>query len=297
MAAVATGDSKTIDLGGEVHYTAFGGSGREMLLVHGLGGSSENWLAVGPQLAERFRVRALDLAGFGRTPLTEARSTTVLANRELLDRFIREVVGPPVVLVGNSMGGLLSILQAAAEPEMVSALILVDPAVPSPPGVESDPMVEAVFATYLMDNAEELVRNYVRAMGPDQTVLTTMQLCCVDVERVDPQVLQAHIALAGERAGMEWSARAQVEAARSILELRANEDRFEDAVREIQAPTLLIQGEKDRLIPLAAAEALAKARTDWAFEIFEDIGHIPQLEAPDLFVKTVLDWLNAVLVE
>ena len=60
------------------------------------------------------------------------RSTTVGANRRLLDRFINEVAGEPVVLVGNSMGGMISILEAAASPDQVRGAVLVDPALPRP---------------------------------------------------------------------------------------------------------------------------------------------------------------------
>src|SRR5262245_36769441 len=61
-------DSRVADVGGPVHFIDFGGSGPPMVLVHGLGGSAVNWLAVGPALAQRARVVALDLPGFGRTP-------------------------------------------------------------------------------------------------------------------------------------------------------------------------------------------------------------------------------------
>ena len=85
---------------------------------------------------------------------------------------------------------------------------------------------------------------------------------------------------------------AQIEAARSLLELSANADEYFAAIDSITAPTLLIHGEKDRLIPLSAAEAVATKRPDWTFEVFEDIGHIPQLEAPDRFVNTLNSWLS-----
>ncbi|MGH2725225.1 MAG: alpha/beta fold hydrolase [Actinomycetota bacterium] len=84
-----------------------------MVLMHGLGGSHLNWMRLGPRLAERARVYAPDMAGFGRTP-PAARSTSVWANQRLLDRFLEVVTGAPAILVGNSMGGMISILEAAA---------------------------------------------------------------------------------------------------------------------------------------------------------------------------------------
>src|SRR5712692_7938224 len=96
--------SRTVDLDGPLHFADFGGSGPTMVLVHGLGGSHVNWMAVGPALAARARVLAPDLAGFGRTPLA-GRSAHLRANQGLLDRFLDAVADGPAVLVGNSMGG------------------------------------------------------------------------------------------------------------------------------------------------------------------------------------------------
>src|SRR6476660_1863531 len=98
-------------------------------MVRGLGGSADNWIGVGPGFAKRHRTMAIDLAGFGRTPLFH-RSAALGANAELVHSFIEQVIGEPVVLMGNSMGGHISILEAADHPRWVSALVLVDPAIP-----------------------------------------------------------------------------------------------------------------------------------------------------------------------
>ena len=116
------------DLDGPVHWIEFGeegGPGRDgtpIVCVHGLGGSHLNWCLIGPELAAGRRAVALDLHGFGLTPGTRATST-VQHNTRLLDRFVREVTGTPVILAGNSMGGLISILQASAAPDTVRGLV------------------------------------------------------------------------------------------------------------------------------------------------------------------------------
>src|SRR6266498_678033 len=123
------GTSRYVDLGGQVHYADFGGNpkGRTFVLVHGLGGSHLNWCLLAARLRKHGQVVAVDLAGFGLTN-PEGRATTVPANTALLHRFLTEMVGEPVVLVGNSMGGLIAIHQAAAHPETLTALALIDPA-------------------------------------------------------------------------------------------------------------------------------------------------------------------------
>src|SRR5205823_3616951 len=195
----------TIDLDGPVHYADFGGTGPTLVLVHGLGGSHVNWMAVAPALARDARVLAVDLAGFGRTPLGE-RSADVHANRILLDRFLEGVAAGPAVLVGNSMGGLVAMMEAALAPERVAGLVLVAPAQPRSAEARMDGRVAALF---------------------------------------------------------------------------------------LYALPVLVQGDRDRLVAPAASRRLAELRPDWSFELFADVGHVPQLEEPARFVGSVERWLAA----
>jgi pimeloyl-ACP methyl ester carboxylesterase len=284
--------SREIDLDGPVHYLDFGGEGRAIVFVHGLGGSALNWLAVAPALAEHARVFAIDLAGFGRTA-PEGRGADVRSNRALLDRFVTTVAGGAAILAGNSMGGLISILEAAAEPHHVDGLVLVDPALPRANGVRPDPMVVGAFAAYAVPGVgERFLAERAKRLGPEGLVRETMLLCNVDPSRIPPDVIAAHVELARERMDrMPWSSKAFLQAARSLLGVIAQRKRYIEMVQSIRAPVLLIQGARDRLVPLAAAQMIAEARPDWTLEVFEDVGHTPQLEAADRFVSTMTTWM------
>ena len=283
--------ARSLDIDGPVNYLDFGGRGAPMVLVHGLAGSVENWLAVGPRLAELAHVVALDLRGFGRTPLDEGSSASVEANSELLERFVATLFDEPATLVGNSMGGMISLLLAARRPELVRDLVLVDAALPHPPGVEVDPVVLSIFSAYATPGAgEELVRASEEQLGPEGLVRQTMALCCSDVSRVDPVVMDAHVALGHERAAMPWAVDALLEAARSLIDLNARPDDYYDTIRSIECPALLIHGSCDRLIPTAAVEVLAEMKPSWKLEVYDDIGHVPMLEAPERFVASVAAW-------
>ncbi len=147
---------REIDLEGPVAYREWAGpDGPTFVCVHGLGGSSLNWLAVGPGLAERGRVVAPDLAGFGTTP-RDGRSSGLPANRRLLSAFIRQVATPPVVLIGNSMGGAISVLQAAVEPSSVAGLVLTSPALPWGKGVYPAPLIVFGYTVYRMPAVGEM---------------------------------------------------------------------------------------------------------------------------------------------
>src|SRR6478672_850024 len=84
--------------------------------------------------------------GFGFSPAA-GRRTTIEANRKVLDRFINETLSGPVILMGNSMGGAITILESAASPQAVAAVVLIDPALPLPAEVP-DPQVAAQFLMY-----------------------------------------------------------------------------------------------------------------------------------------------------
>ncbi len=285
--------SETIDLDGPVHFIDFGGSGPTLVLVHGLGGSHVNWMAVGPALAHGARVLAIDLAGFGRTPLGE-RSAGVHANRLLLDRFLDAVAGGPAVLVGNSMGGLVAMMEAALAPERVAGLVLVAPAQPRPAEAGVDVRVAALFTFYALPVLGGLFLGWrARLLGPAGVVRSTLALCCVDPSRIPPEVVAAHVALARERLErMPWANQAFLEAARSLIVLLARREWFAETARGITAPTLLIQGDRDRLVAVEASRALARLRPEWSLDVLADVGHVPQLEAPVRFVDSVERWLG-----
>ena len=287
--------STTVDLDGPTHYFDFGGpaDGPVIVCVHGLGGAAWNWAAVAPLLTERFQVLALDLAGHGRTPAA-GRKTTVSANRRLLDRFVREVVGGPVVLMGNSMGGAISLLQGAAAPDVVNGLVLVDPALPRPALAPIDPRVAATFAIMSLPGLGEAALNRRRRRRtPEQQVRETLALCCVDPSRIDPDVLALGIALTEERLGQPAGPGDFLDAARSLVRMLARARKFRAAMARVNAPVLLVHGDADRLVSLRVAQAVADANPHWRFEIARGIGHVPQLEAPDWTAALVLDWADS----
>lgn len=287
-------ESKIVELDGPVHYIEAPGpdQGPTLVLVHGLGGSHSNWVGVIESLSRVGRVLAVDLAGFGRTA-PAGRSASVVANRVLLDRFIEAVAGEPVVLVGNSMGGLISAMQASMRPETVSGLVLVNPALPRTAGQMGDRTVASFFAASLVPRfGRSFLHARMRSIGAERLVEETLRLCMADPATIRPDILEAQIAMARERIEMPWATTAFLEAARSIVRVLARRRRVLEMLSQISAPTLLIMGAHDRLVPLAVATAVAKARPDWDHVIFDDLGHTPMMEDPKAFVGAVDAWLH-----
>jgi pimeloyl-ACP methyl ester carboxylesterase len=282
---------KTADVDGPVHYIDFGGAGKPLVMVHGLGGNALNWMSVGPELASDYHAIALDLAGFGQTPLFN-RSAALGANAALVHSFIEKVIGEPVTLMGNSMGGHIAIIEAADHPSSVRAMVLVDPAIPSLHVYQrQDSLVLGVMAALSIPGLGlNLLERRVRELGPERLVQQTLALVCADPSRISPEVVDAHIQVTRERGQLgRQNGRAFLQASRS-LSFRMTDPRFWSRAAKVQAPTLVIHGSLDRLIPLAAAQELARRRPDWTLVVLEGAGHVPMMEAPKEFMSALNAW-------
>src|SRR3954463_10403484 len=287
------GESRVVDLGGPVHYVDFGGpqSGPAVVLVHGLGGSHLNWDLFAPLLTGHARVWALDLPGFGRSE-PGARKASVSANARALDRFLTEVVGEPVVLVGNSMGGMLSILATGERPEAVTGLVLLDPAIPGPRRA-LDPLVALMFAIYAVPFLGERFLRMRRTRTTELArVREMLSLCGVDPDTVAPEVIERSVTLLQERKDVEGMDKAFLGAARALLKLLVDPRRCRKAMASIRVPVLLVHGDRDRLVPVAAARDIARRHPDWRYIELAEVGHVPQLQVPDRLAKDVLAWLD-----
>ncbi|TQN43642.1 pimeloyl-ACP methyl ester carboxylesterase [Blastococcus colisei] len=287
------GRSRTVDLGGPVHYVDFGGpdAAPTVVLVHGLGGSHLNWDLFAPLLSDHARVLALDLPGFGRSEPGDRR-TTVHDNVQVLDRFLAEVAGTPAVLVGNSMGGMISILQAAASPRTVDGLVLLDAAVPGPRRA-LDPLVAATFAAYAIPRVGERFLALRRKRStPLRQVRDMLRLCGVDPDALPPSVIDRSLALVEQRQDVPAMDRAFLSATRSLVRVLLDPRRYREAMSSIRVPVLMVQGDADRLVPVAAAREVAGTHPGWRYLELPGVGHVPQLQVPDRVAEAVLAWLE-----
>ena len=270
-----------------------------LLLIHGLGGSALNWFDVARPLSAHGHVVAVDLPGFGATPLPDGGSARIQANAGFVRALVRALEFERVVLAGNSMGGLLATLVASREPDVVERLILVNPALPGPRRT----MVRQpgkVFTRILPAAAPGVGRAYlevgVRLRSPEQLIEESLATSLGEAGRIRPALRDALIENAAALRQHPWRRQALVAAARSMVTLVASARSLERAVSGITAPTLLLWGDLDRLVSTHVITALSARRPDWALHVFEGVGHAPQIEVPDQFVAVVGDWLTTPVV-
>jgi pimeloyl-ACP methyl ester carboxylesterase len=287
------GTSGTFDWDGPVHYVDFGGDpdGPTFVLVHGLGGSHLNWDLLAPLLTPHGRVLALDLPGFGRSE-PGSRRATVQANGAVLRRFLREVAAASVVLVGNSMGGMISIFTAASAPRAVRGVVLLDPALPG--GRRSlDAVVAGQFVLYALPLVGERFLWLRRQRHtPLRRVRDMLRLVGVDPDELPAEVIDRSVALLEERQDVAGMDKAYLVAARSLLKILVEPRSYRGAMAAIRVPVLLVQGDRDRLVPVAAARSAAEAHPHWTYVELAGVGHVPQLQVPDVVAKELLTWLE-----
>jgi pimeloyl-ACP methyl ester carboxylesterase len=282
---------QTVDLEGPIAYRGWDGpSDTAFVLVHGLGASHLSWIQVGESLSGWGRVIAVDLPGFGASPLA-GRGAGLMDQRRALSALIGWIDAPRIVLCGNSMGGAISILQAAVEPATVAGIVLTNSVFPWRFTAVPHPLVLAAFGIYATPRlGEGVVAWRVRGMDPEQMVRLSLQVLAADPRSIPDEVVRLLVDLARERRDDPDVTRSFIEATRSMLRLGRRPQIARRALDNVSCPVLVLHGRRDRLVPAAFAEAELARHPGWRGRFFRDLGHIPQMEAPGRWLAEVADW-------
>ena len=279
----------TIDLGGPVSILDYGGEGPLIVCVHGLEGSAYNWALIAPKLAVDHRVIAPDLSGFGFTPPLEGGSS-VKRNAELVKDVI-DHFGGDALLIGNSMGGLISVLVSEFYPDSVNALVLVDPAAPifswTSINFHSAARLSVPLIPWL---GEKLIDTFRDQITVDEGVVEALTFVAKHPESLASEVWVHATEIAALRRTQPWATGALVEAMNSIAPYVFKKSRFGNLIHKVTQPTLVVHGSEDQLVHEAAARWIGRQRPDWTVVLFEDVGHVPMLEVPDRLLEVFETW-------
>lgn len=246
------------------------GEGPPILLVHGLGGSWRNWLENIPSLADSHRVVALDLPGFGLSPMP-SEPVSMPAYGDLVLRFADAVdLGPDTCLVGHSMGGFISTEAATSDPGRFSRMSLLSAA-----GIS--------FAT-ITGARKSVTAAIVKLMIPVAASRMERNLGRKRLRSASFAGVIAHPAMINREILWELGYYATLrspalfEAAHAIGGYDSR-----DSLSEIEIPTQVVWGQQDRLVPVGAAYSYERRIRDSELCLIDDCGHMVQLERPARF--------------
>jgi pimeloyl-ACP methyl ester carboxylesterase len=263
--------------------------------VHGLGGSSQNFTDVAGLLADRFDGQAVDLPGFGYSDPSPRYSIPAFADK--LIKYLEHHDRGPVHLVGNSLGGSISVRVAALRPELVRTLTLISPAMPflDPRRTAQGPVLP-LLALPLADRllAKGMARLTVEEMADE--VLTA---CFGDVTKASPQRRAEAIEEIRLRYTVAHYPKAYLGTLRGLVSnfvrayLPGANSQWRLAAR-ITAPTLVIGGLTDRLVDPRVPAQVAKAIPDSRLLILPGVGHVAQMEVPRVVARAIVGLLQDV---
>ncbi|MFV0460139.1 MAG: alpha/beta fold hydrolase [Actinomycetales bacterium] len=273
-----------VDFGGP---TGKGASGPPVLLVHGLAGSHLHWVKVGPLLARRRRVVALDLPGFG---LSQDQGLDVWGLGGAVTEVADALLDEPALVAGSSMGALVAVLAAHQAPTTVQGLILVGPSLPSGASLP-EPRVAMDFSAFAVPGLGEWLVGVRRARPTRAQITDFNRLCLNDPGLADPDVDAATARLLTYRDHARHD-RAFLLAARSMLALLRRRAELDRITGQLSQPVLVVQGERDRLVKPAAARRAVDRHSGWRLATIPGAGHLPQLELPEQFAAAVEGWIS-----
>jgi pimeloyl-ACP methyl ester carboxylesterase len=266
-------------VGTKANYVEMG-EGPPLVFVHGLSGCWQNWLENIPHFARTHRVIAVDLPGFGASPMPPWDVSIPAYGRFIRDFLERLGVGR-CSLVGNSMGGFIATEVAIGEQERVDDLVLVSAA-----GI--------TWARARREPAEMLAR-VGRAAAP---LALRYQKSAIRRPKIRERAFRGVFHDPnGLRREMLWENIVPAFQSPGYFDAMRNLVGYDirNRLAEIEVPTLIVWGRNDRVVPVPAALAYKKRIGDNAeLVIFDRCGHVPQIERPVRFNRVVEEFLKRV---
>lgn len=256
------------------------GEGDPILLVHGLSGRWANWLENILPFAGDHRVVAMDLPGFGESEMP-AQDITISNYGSFLDSLCDELGIEKAAVVGNSMGGFIGAELAIRYPHRVDRLVLVSAAGISIENWRNEPGLAALRGT-------EAVGLFVAAQlatrSDDFSRRPRLRKLLLGLIAQDPSQLSPNMAFEL----LQGSGKPGFVPALDAL----TDYPIRDRLPEIACPTLIVWGDRDFLVPTRDADEFERLIPDSRKEIWERTGHLPMVERPVRFNRTVAEFLS-----
>lgn len=283
---------ETVDVGGtRLYVRRTPGDGEPALYVHGLGGASTNWTDFAGLLAGRLAGEAIDLPGFGHSGPVGRGGYSVPGHARTVISYLEQRGTAPVHLFGNSLGGVVSLLVAATRPDLVRTLTLISPAMPFW-GVRKGSAAAMPLLT--LPGVGGYLQKKLDGVPSEQRARGVIELCFADPSLVPENRLQEAVDDIARRRDLTWRSEAFTGSLRGLATsylARGPRSLWRQA-GAVQAPTLVVWGAEDKLMPVSVAPRTAAALPGARLLVLPNVGHTAQLEAPEPTARAVLGLLE-----
>lgn len=252
--------------GSKIRYLESGSSKNTLVLIHGLGASAERWNQVIPLFEEDFKVVVPDLIGFGYSdkPLVDY---TPEFFSDFLEKFFLAANLHRPNIIGSSLGGQIAAEFAASHSQHIEKLILVSPA-----GImkQSTPALDAYIMAAMYPNKESAKNAFEMMEGSGRSV--NADIVNNFIERM--RLPNAKLAFVSTLLGLK------------------NSEIITSKLQAISAPTLIVWGSNDPVIPIIHADSFVSSIQDCRLYRMDGCGHTPYVQDPHSFASEVLKFLN-----
>ena len=260
--------------------------GAALLLVHGFGASTDHWRFNIPVLAEHHEVHAIDLLGFGRSAKPEGLAYGGDLWRDQLAAYVRERIGRPTVLVGNSLGGYSALAAAVALGELAAGVVLLNAAGPFS-AEQREPKGWGAIARATVGSAllrsPVLQRLLFENLRRPATVRRTLNQVYVDRTNVDEELVQSILVPSRDPGAFGVF--------RTVFDIPRGQP-LDGLFAQLNAPLLLIWGLKDPWINAEGRRAnFLSHAPEGTREVLLEAGHCPHDEVPAVVNRELLAWM------
>jgi pimeloyl-ACP methyl ester carboxylesterase len=265
--------------GHRLFYAESGDAGkRPVVLVHGHATSHFTWRNQLDGLGRDFRVLAPDLLGFGKSAKPrDLAYTTELWTDQIAD-FIKTVVGGPVVLAGNSLGGLIAAHVADRHPQLVEKLVLIAAA-----GASSYAQSTLVNLPFLLMRTPLLGRTLFDTLVQRRFVEWNVRnRLYANPDVVNEEVIEHYRSCFFDDANREIVF--------AVTKAFYDFIMSDDMSRRIAQPTLLLWGERDTFVPPMRGRQLEKVMPNARLEVIEKASHCPQEDQPETVNRLIREF-------
>jgi pimeloyl-ACP methyl ester carboxylesterase len=262
-------------------YLTAGTTGPPLVLLHGVGDNAFDWRWVMPALASTHRVYAPDLPGSGGSakPLTDYSPAFFT---RFVGAFLDALGVDRATVIGNSLGGLVGLRLALAEPERVTALGLVSSA-----GLGRE-VTYALRSMAVPGYGKLAVAWGKRRPGAAQRALGRAALVFARPRGAPRKWIKEQYRLARLPGFLE----AQLATVRAQVGVKGQREVLVDRLAQLERPTMVVWGTRDRVIPYSHAKEAASRLQEGYLELIPECGHLPQVEQPERFVSGLRRFLS-----